>query len=346
MIAPSPRPIMAKLTTTLSTMPTTTLTITANGRMTTIAPSPPPSPLTTPTMTLTITANGTTMIAPLPWPKTARLAEAEAERERAEREATGTGMEATGRPLSVTDAEFKSNQERERREREAFLMVVYTACADGRVRLSIENRRDDDDGHPTRASLWCDTPLGPSSDLYDAPPNGPCITGEMTCGDNDDDGGGGGIGRNGLFFQPRHRGDFVVRLLTSGTAAPPGGTVLALNNYCDDGGDAAGKARGRAEDGGIANAGLDGLLMPPSPARLSGAAAATATETSSYSRMVVPHPHRRQNDDNTAAAANVTNETMTTPNREKPPGGSGLSASMPDIPPRRPASRTRMSLDC
>jgi hypothetical protein len=153
---------------------------------------------------------------------------------------------------------------------------------------------DDDDGRPARASLWCDTP-------YDAPPNRPGITGVTTRGDNDDSGGGGGIGRNGLFFQPCHRGDFVVGLLTSGTAAPPGGTFLALDNYCDDGGDAAGKARGSAEDGGGAYAGL---------ARLSDAAAA-ATATSSYSRSVVPH--RRQNDDNTAAAANVTNETTTTP---------------------------------
>ena len=100
-------------------------------------------------MMLTITANGMP-IAPSPRPKTVRLAEAKAERERAEREATGTGEEATGRPLSVTgfharamsedDAEFESNQNRERREREAFLAVVYTALADGRGRLSIENR--------------------------------------------------------------------------------------------------------------------------------------------------------------------------------------------------------------
>ncbi len=101
------------------------------------------------TMMLTITANGMT-IAPSPRPKTVRLAEAKAERERAEREAAGMGEEATGRPLSVTgfharamsedDAEFESNQNRERREREAFLAVVYTALADGHGRLSIENR--------------------------------------------------------------------------------------------------------------------------------------------------------------------------------------------------------------
>ena len=293
----------------------------------------------------------------------AREAEAEAERERAEREATGaTG---TGRPplryesvtgfharaTSEDDAEFESNQERERKEREAFLAVVYAARADGRGRLSIENRLagggggggvgGGDDGRPARASLWCDTPLGLSSDLYDAPPNGPRITGGTTRGDNDDDGsggGGGGIGRNGLFFQPRHRGDVVVGLLTSGTAAPPGGTFLALDNYHDDGGDAAGKTRGRAEDGGGADAGSDGLLMPPPPARLPGAAAAT----SSHSRSVVPH--RRQNDGNMAAAANATYETTTTPTADRrrrlgeyPPSGSGLSASLPDIHP--PATR-------
>jgi hypothetical protein len=39
---------------------------------------------------------------------------------------------------------------------------------------------------------------------------------------------------------------------------PPGGTFLALDN----GGGNAGNAMG-AEDGGVAKAGLDGLLMPP-----------------------------------------------------------------------------------
>ena len=43
---------------------------------------------------------------------------------------------------------------------------------------------------------------------------------------------------------------FTADGTTSGMAAPPGGTFLALDNYCDDGGDAAGKARGMAEDGG------------------------------------------------------------------------------------------------
>ena len=58
--------------------------------------------------------------------------------------------------------------------------------------------------------------------------------------------------------------------------APPGGTFLALDNDGGNAGeDAVGKARGRAEDGGVANAGLDGLLS---------VAASDATATSSYSR--------------------------------------------------------------
>ena len=95
------------------------------------------------TVMLTISATGMTTIAPSPRPKTARLAKAEAERAR----------------------------------------------TDGRGRLSIENSLaggggdvgdsgvgNDDDGPP--ASIWCNTPLGLSSDLYDAPPNGPRITGD------------------------------------------------------------------------------------------------------------------------------------------------------------------------
>ena len=45
------------------------------------------------------------------------------------------------------------------------------------------------------------------------------------------------------------------------TAAPPGGKFLALDKCHDDGGDAAGKMRGWAENSGGADAGSDGLLM-------------------------------------------------------------------------------------
>jgi hypothetical protein len=98
--------------------------------------------------------------------------------------------------------------------------------------LSIENRRDDNNGRPTRASI----------------------------------------------------------------VAPPGGTFLALdNNGGNAGEDAVGKARGRAEDGGIANAGLDGLLS---------VAASDATATSSYSRSAGV-------DDNEVASGRRHRPTMT-----------------------------------
>ena len=73
------------------------------------------------------------------------------------------------------------------------------------------------------------------------------------------------------------------RTTTIAPSTPP-----TMATVTTDGGDAVGKARGMAEDGGGAYAGLDSLLMPPPPARLSNAAAAT-TATSSYSRSVVPH---------------------------------------------------------
>lgn len=173
-----------------------------------------------------------------------------------------TGFHA--RVTSEDDAEFERNQERERREREAFLGVVYAARADGkRSRMLIESSRvggggrggggvddDDDDSRPARSSLWCDTPLGLSSDLYDPPPStGLRITDGTTRAvvtrNND-----GIIGRNGLFFQPMHRS-----LPTTGTAPPSGGTFLALENDEDH----------RREAN---NAKYDNLLMPPPPARL------------------------------------------------------------------------------
>jgi hypothetical protein len=109
---------------------------------------------------------------------------------------------------------------------------------------------DDDDSRPARSSLWCDTPLGLSSDLYDPPPStGLRITDGTTRAvvtrNND-----GIIGRNGLFFQPMHRS-----LPTTGTAPPSGGTFLALENDEDH----------RREAN---NAKYDNLLMPPPPARL------------------------------------------------------------------------------
>ena len=71
------------------------------------------------------------------------------------------------------------------------------------------------------------------------------------------------------------RDDDNGRPTRASIVSPPGGAFLALHNDGGNAGDAVGKARGRAEDGGVANAGLDGLLS---------VAASDATATSSYSR--------------------------------------------------------------
>jgi hypothetical protein len=74
------------------------------------------------------------------------------------------------------------------------------------------------------------------------------------------------------------RDDYNGRPARASIETPPGGTFLALDN---DGGGNAGDAMG-AEDGGVAKAGLDGLLMPP-PSALSVAASAAATSSYSHS---------------------------------------------------------------
>jgi hypothetical protein len=74
-----------------------------------------------------------------------------------------------------------------------------------------------------------------------------------------------------------HRDDDNGRPARALIETPPGGTFLALDN----GGGNAGNAMG-AEDGGVAKAGLDGLLMPP-PSALSVAASAAATSSYSHS---------------------------------------------------------------
>ena len=92
-----------------------------------------------------------------------------------------TGVHA--RVTAEDDAAFESNQERERREREAILGVVYAAAADKRGRCMIESRVNGGDNDGDRGDEQmrynrdcCDTPLGLSSDLYDAPPQGLRIT--------------------------------------------------------------------------------------------------------------------------------------------------------------------------
>ena len=65
------------------------------------------------------------------------------------------------------------------------------------------------------------------------------------------------------------------RAARASIVSPPSGTFLTFNNW-GNAGDAMGKARGRVEDGGFANAGLDGLLMPSPSAMLSVAASAAS----------------------------------------------------------------------
>ncbi|KAL9191472.1 hypothetical protein ACHAXT_001178 [Thalassiosira profunda] len=179
---------------------------------------------------------------------------------------TVTGFHA--RVTSEDNAEFEGNQERERRDREKHLGVVYAAKADKHGRLMIEaslNDGDEESGDKDNAknarSQLCDTPLGLASDLYDAPPSAGL---RITKGSDDKTAeSNNGIGRNGLFFQPQHRPNddptnarSDTLRLTSG--APSGGTFLALENGSQ-------KPGADKEEGGGDKS--DNLLMPPPPAR-------------------------------------------------------------------------------
>jgi hypothetical protein len=197
-----------------------------------------------------------------------------------------TGFHA--RVTSEDNAEFESNQERERKEREAILGVVYASRADKRGRLMIESHinggdENNEDGYDCDKRLcynrdWCDTPIGLSSDLYDAPPQGPRITdGKSTTASNDN-----GIGRNGLFFQPRD-----TRLCVSSDERLPSssGTFLALENDTET---------KTIENCGEKNSGeSDNLLMPPPPTRLMSAADKTLTSCSNAKMHMASAVDRR-----------------------------------------------------
>lgn len=154
-----------------------------------------------------------------------------------------TGFHA--RVTSEDNAEFEANQERERREREKILGVVYAARADATGRLMIEAcvNGEDGGGDVSKKSI-APNELGLASDLYDAPPSAGL---RITAGDDsgasekrmlqltDDDNGcaadkpansNGIAGRNGLFFQPQHHSQ---SRLTNGTSSGTG-TFLALTN--------------------------------------------------------------------------------------------------------------------
>ncbi|KAL7548988.1 hypothetical protein ACHAWF_012256 [Thalassiosira exigua] len=203
-----------------------------------------------------------------------------------------TGFHA--RVTSEDNAEFEMNQDREMKEREETLGVIYAARADKGGRLMIEshlNKHDEAEQPSTNktsnnARALCDTPLGLSSDLYDAPPSaGLRITGGDANQIESD--GPSGIGRNGLFFQPHHNPDKSQAdegarklMLTSGS----GQSGLAIEN----GGDSDG-----AENS--ADGGKDKLLMPPPPARLPGASGATdPPETELSTKVAISLDQRSQ----------------------------------------------------
>ena len=204
-----------------------------------------------------------------------------------------TGFHA--RVTSEDNAEFEMNQERERKEREEFLSLVYDSRADKGGRLTIENqlqrRKDVVDGNigvgkqlrqggnvPSMRAL-CDTPIGLSSDLFDAPPSAGL---RITNGTSHNEAiTRNGIGRNGLFFQPQHH-NAIKNTVSGGITQPKpssSGTFLALESTDATGGTI------EEQDSNIANTG--NRLMPPPPARF----------PSSLSSSVVPH--KPSNDETT-----------------------------------------------
>ena len=85
---------------------------------------------------------------------------------------------------SEDNAEFEANQERERRERENILGVVYAARADaaGQLMIKVCVNGKDDGGNVSKKSI-APNELGLASDLYDAPPSA-----ELRITDGDDRG--------------------------------------------------------------------------------------------------------------------------------------------------------------
>mmetsp|Transcript_11651 Transcript_11651/g.24562 ORF Transcript_11651/g.24562 Transcript_11651/m.24562 type:complete len:679 (+) Transcript_11651:129-2165(+) len=185
---------------------------------------------------------------------------------------TITGFHA--RVTSEDNAEFEINQDREQREREINLGIIYSARADKEGRLMIEacvNRNENEAVEKerkiaSRALLGCDTPLGLASDLYNASPSaGLRLTDGNSKGKSTNE-----LGRNGLFFQPQHHSTTTANRRKNETApfmlatgAPSGsGTFLSIQS------DNSPKVELKSyfeheEKNGI----TDNLLMPPPPAR-------------------------------------------------------------------------------
>lgn len=172
-----------------------------------------------------------------------------------------TGFHA--RVTSEDNAEFESNQERESREREENMGLIFEASADKAGRLMIQSGvdmnknmgeyRDEQPSSIARALLGCETPLGLASDLYNASPSAGLRITEQNNKTS-------GLQRNGVFFQPQHRSANTNQsgklLLKEAPSAPSGGTFLALTNNASD--NSAEKLNKHQNDN---------LQMPPPPAR-------------------------------------------------------------------------------
>ena len=172
------------------------------------------------------------------------------------------------RVISEDNAEFDANQERERKVREKRLGIIFAAKDNKEGRLMIEDGEsasapEKGSGNLARA-LLCESPIGLSSDLYDAEPSaGLRITGENKNASDSRDSAAKGIGRNGLFFQPQHLANDSGQ--TNGgplllTAAPSSGTFLSLEN---------GSSVAVAKTATVEGRNTDQLLMPPPPNRSS-----------------------------------------------------------------------------
>jgi len=134
---------------------------------------------------------------------------------------TVTGFHA--RVTSEDNAEFEMNQEREQRELEAKLGVVYSAAANKTGRLIIETTLNkqggDDDGNDNTykcRSLLSDSP-GLASDKFNATPSGIRITD----GRNNFNGNTHGISKNGLFFAPQHHNQDATASKSDNLLMPP-----------------------------------------------------------------------------------------------------------------------------
>ena len=133
---------------------------------------------------------------------------------------TVTGFHA--RVTSEDNAEFEMNQERERRELEAKLSVVYSATANktGRmmIKTALSKQGGEDAGNvdtDNHNSLLSDN-FGLASDKFNATPSGVRITD----GRNDNI-NAQGISKNGLFFEPQHRKQDATASKSDNLLMPP-----------------------------------------------------------------------------------------------------------------------------